>query len=429
MEAPRLARHVAALLAFLCLAAPAAAAVHVVELDGVVHAVSADHVVSAIAEAEAAKAPLVVLRIDTPGGLETAMRQIVDKLLNSRVPVVAFIGPAGARADSAGFVIAIASDLVAMAPGTSLGAAHPVSAMGGSVDETMSKKMTSAVAAYVRGKAERRGRNVELAEKAVVESRSFTEREAIEGRLADLVAADVPALLKAIEGREVRRFDGTTTTLRLEGEAVQVVTMSWRRAILSAIARPEVLFLLLLGALAGIGAEISHPGGLFPGILGALCLILLLFASQILPINWSGVLLIALGVILFAAEVKVTSYGLLTAGGLVSVVLGALMLVDSPLPELRVAWSTLLPGALLLAAWTILLVRMVVAAQRRKPTTGESGLVGRAAVAIEPLVPEGFVSIQGERWRARAEAPVAAGETVEVRAVDGLTLHVVKKGA
>lgn len=427
MEAPRFARHAALLLLALLPGAPARADVHVVELDGVVHAVSADHVVSAIADAEAAGASLVVLRIDTPGGLEISMRQIVDKLLRTRVPVVAFVGPAGARADSAGFVIAISADLVAMAPGTSLGAAHPVSAMG-PMDETMAKKATSSVAAYVRGKAERRGRNVELAEKAVVDSRSFTEREALEGKLIDLVAEDVPALLRALDGREVKRFDGAVATLRVKHERTRVVTMGWRRAILSAIARPEVLFLLLLGALAGIGAEISHPGGLFPGILGALCLILFLFASQILPINGSGVLLIALGVILFAAEVKVTSYGLLTTGGLVSVILGALMLVDSPLPALQVGWATLLPGALLLAVATIVLVRMVVQAQRRRPATGEAGLIGRHATALEALAPEGWVAIQGERWRARADAPVAAGEVVTVTGLQGLTLQV-RKGA
>ncbi|MCM2255459.1 MAG: nodulation protein NfeD [Vicinamibacteria bacterium] len=429
MEAPRFARLAALLALALLPAALVRADVHVVELDGVVHAVSADHVVSAIADAEAAGAPLVVLRIDTPGGLETSMRQIVDKLLRARVPVVAFVGPAGARADSAGFVIAITADLVAMAPGTSLGAAHPVSAMG-PMDETMAKKVTSAVAAYVRGKAERRGRNVELAEKAVVESRSFTEREALEGDLIDFVAEDVPALLRKLEGRELKRFDGTAVTLRLAGERTVVVTMSWQRAILSAIARPEVLFLLLLGALAGIGAEISHPGGLFPGILGTLCLILFLFASQILPINWSGVLLIALGVVLFAAEVKVTSYGLLTAGGLVAVILGALMLVDSPVPELQIGWATLLPGALLLAAWTILLVRMVLAAQRRQASTGEAGLIGRRATALEALAPEGFVAIQGERWRARVDGPaVDAGDAVIVARVEGLVLHVRKGGA
>jgi membrane-bound serine protease (ClpP class) len=301
-------------LALLTLSPAARADIPVVELDGVVHAITAAHVIQAIDRADASGAPLVVVRIDTPGGLDSAMRQIVDRMLNCRTPVAVFVGPSGARAASAGFVIAVSADIAAMAPGTNIGAAHPVAGIG-QMDEVMSKKVTSDAAAYIRGKAEQRGRNVEMAEKAVVESRSFTEKEALELDLIDLVAKDVPDLLAQLEGREVRRFDGTTVTLRLEGQRTFDVRMDWRQAILAAIARPEILFLLLLGALAGLGAEISNPGLIFPGVLGTLCLILFLFATQIIPVNWAGVLLILLAIGLFAAEVKVTSYGLLTAGG------------------------------------------------------------------------------------------------------------------
>lgn len=411
--------------AALLLASPTHADIPVVHLDGVVHAVSAAHVVSAIAEAEAQGSPLVVLRIDTPGGLDSAMRQIIDKMLNSKVPVAAFVGPSGARGDSAGFLITIVADVAAMAPGTSIGAAHPVSGVG-EMDEVMSKKVTSATAAYIRGKAERRGRNVEMAEKAVVESRSFTEREALDAKLIDLVVPDVPALVAALEGREVKRFDGSTTVLRLSGQALRTHQMNWRQAVLSAIARPEVLFLLLLGALAGLGAEISHPGALFPGILGTLCLILFLFATQIIPINWAGVLLILLAVALFVAEVKVTSYGLLTVGGLVAMILGAMMLVDAPVPALRVPLALLLPAAFVVAGGTMLLVRLVVASQRRRSVTGRSGLLGRRALAETDLDPAGWVRVFGERWRAVAEGRVAAGETVIVVDMDGLTLKVRK---
>jgi membrane-bound serine protease (ClpP class) len=404
-----------------------AAEIPVVELDGVVHAVSARHVVQAIARADAQGSPLLVLRLDTPGGLDTSMRQIVDAILQSRTPVAAFVGPSGARAASAGFVILMAADVAAMAPGTNTGAAHPVSGLG-KMDDTMSKKVASDAAAYVRGKAERRGRNVELAEKAVLESRSFTEREALEGRLIDLVAPDVAALLAALDGRAVKRFDGSSVTLALQDRRTVRVAMDWGQAILALIARPEVLFLLLLGALAGLGAEISHPGQLFPGILGTLCLILFLFAAQIIPVNWAGVLLIVLAIALFVAEVKVTSYGLLTVGGLVAMILGALMLVDSPLPELRVPVVSLLPVMVVLAVGMVLLLRLVVLAQRRKASTGVEGMVGLRGRAATDLGPEGWVEVQGERWRARGEAPVDSGQEVEVVAVDGLRLHV-RKGA
>src|SRR6185295_17882439 len=255
-----------------------------------IHPVSAGYVVGALDRADAAGAPLVVIRIDTPGGLDASMRQIIDRILRSRTPVAVFVGPSGARAASAGFIITVCADVAAMAPGTNIGAAHPVSGLG-QMDEVMSKKVTNDAAAYVRGKAERRGRNVEMAEKAVVESKSFTEKEALELKLIDLVANDVPDLLGKLEGREVKRFDGSTARLTLGGHKPVAVRMDWRQLVLSLIARPEVLFLLLLGALAGLGTEISHPGLLFPGILGLLCLILFLFASQIIPINWAGVLL------------------------------------------------------------------------------------------------------------------------------------------
>jgi len=408
-------------------ALPASADVPVVELDGVVHAITAAHVIQAIEKADAAGAPLLVLRIDTPGGLDTAMRQIVDKMLNCRTPVAAFVGPSGARAASAGFIIAISADVAAMAPGTNIGAAHPVSGLG-KMDEIMTKKVTSDAAAYIRSKAERRGRNVEMAEKAVVESRSFTEKEALELKLIDLIAKDVPDLLVQLEGRELRRFDGTKVTLRLKNQRTVKVAMDWRQAILSAIAQPEVLFLLLLGALAGLGTEISHPGMVFPGVVGALCLILFLFASQIIPVNWAGVLLVVLAITLFIAEIKVTSYGLLTVGGLVAMMLGAMMLVDSPLPELRVDPWKLAPLIVVFAGFTLALVRLVLQAQRRRAATGVEGMVGREGVADTDLDPWGWVLVQGERWRARAGERVARGETVEVLSVKGLELKV-RKGA
>jgi membrane-bound serine protease (ClpP class) len=408
----------------LAILAPAIARadIPVVELDGVVHAVSAAHVVSAIDTADARGVPLLVIRMDTPGGLDTSMRQIIERMLNCRTPVAVFVGPSGARAASAGFLITVAADVAAMAPGTNLGAAHPVSGMG-KIDETMEKKVASDAAAYIRSIASRRGRNVEMAEKAVLESRSFTEREALDLKLIDLVVKDVGELVGALDGRTVKRFDGKTVTLALKGERTTDMAMNWRQAVLAAIARPEVIFLLLLGALAGIGAELSHPGLLLPGIVGVFCLILFLFASQVIPINSAGVLLVLLAVALFAAEVKVTSYGLLTVGGLTAMILGAMMLVDAPL---RISWSAVLPAALATALGTILLVRLVLQAQKRRSVTGAAGMVGARGVADTERGPEGWVLVAGERWRGVADAPVAAGAPVQVTAVEGLRVRVKK---
>ena len=315
-----------------------------------------------------------------------------------------------------------------MAPGTNIGAAHPVAGLG-QMDEVMSKKVTSDAAAYIRGKAERRGRNVEMAEKAVVESKSFTEKEALELKLIDLVAKDVPDLLKLLDGREVTRFDGTTVTLKLAGEKTVDVRMDWRQAILSAIARPEILFLLLLGALAGLGAEISHPGLVFPGVLGALCLILFLFASQIIPVNWAGVLLVVLAIGLFVAEVKVALLRPLDGGRARghdprrddARRLPAAGAARRPVEaRSRSSW----PSRRSRSPWS----RLVVQAQRRRAQTGAEGLAGQRGQAETDLDPEGWVIVQGERWRARAGERVSAGETVEVLSVEGLRLRV-RKGA
>jgi membrane-bound serine protease (ClpP class) len=420
-------RRAAVLLGLFAVAAPAARAdIPVVELSGAIHAVSAGYVTDAIDRADARGDPLLVLRIDTPGGLDSSMRQIIDKLLNCKTPVVAYVGPSGARAASAGFLITIVADVAAMAPGTNIGAAHPV-AVGGPMDEVMSKKVTSDAAAYIRGKAERRGRNAELAEKAVTESKSFTEKEALDAKLIDLIAQDIPDLIQKLDGREVKRFDGRTQKLALAGQRTLTQKMNWRQEALSLIARPEVLFLLLLGALAGLGTEISHPGGIFPGVVGALCLILFLFASQIIPINFAAVLLILLAIGLFIAEVKVTSYGLLTVGGFVAMILGAMMLVDVPVAEMRVSLGVLLPATVGTAVWAIMLARLVLKSQQAVASTGVEGLVGEVAVADSELVPEGWVRIQGEKWKAVAEEPAAAGAKVRVVAVDGLTLRVKKE--
>jgi membrane-bound serine protease (ClpP class) len=405
----------------------ARADIPVVEVVDVIHAVSASHVVAAIDKADAEGAPLLILRLDTPGGLSTSMMQIIDKMLNCKTPVAVWVGPSGARGASAGFLITIVADVAAMAPGTNIGAAHPVSATG-PMDEVSSKKATSDSAAYIRSKVERRGRNVELAEKGVTESKSFTEKEALEAKLIDYVVKDVGELVAVLDGKPVKKFDGSVVTLSLKGHRTVVLAMNWRQRVLSAIARPEILFLLLLGALAGLGTEISHPGLLFPGIVGTLCLILFLFATQIIPINWAGVILILFAIALFIAEVKVTSYGLLTIGGITAMILGAMMLVDAPIPEMRVPLRAVLPGVAVIAALALTLVTLVIRSRREPVTTGTAGMIGQEAVADTDLAPAGWVRVMGEKWRAEAEGPVTAGQTVRIVDVKGLTLRV-RKGA
>jgi membrane-bound serine protease (ClpP class) len=405
------------------LRSPLHATIPVVELQGPIQVVSSGFVVEAIHHADAEGAPLLVLRLNTPGGFDTAMRQIIDAILNCHTPIAAFVSPSGARAASAGFLILIAADVAAMSPGTNIGAAHPVSTSG-AMDEVMSKKVTEDAAAYLRGKAERRGRNPTLAEKAIVESRSFTEKEALEGHLIDLVAGDVPALIEALEGREITRFDGGHVTLHLKGQQTVLVRMGPWQALLSAIAGPEAMFLLLLGALAGLGTEISHPGVILPGIVGLLCLILFLFAGEVIPINGAGVLLVLVGVGFFVAEVKIASHGLLTAGGITAIILGAMMLVDAPVPEMRIRFVTLLPATAATAVLTLALLRLAAETRRHRATTGVSGLIGASGNAETGLHPIGWVRIGGELWRARADGSIAPGDHVVVTGLEGLELRV-----
>jgi membrane-bound serine protease (ClpP class) len=409
------------------LASSVSAEIPVVEIKGPIQAVSAGFVVESIRRADLAQAPLLVLRIDTPGGFDVSMRQIIDAILNCRTPVAVFVSPAGARAASAGFLILIAADVAAMSPGTNAGAAHPVSA-GPPMDEVMTKKVTEDAAAYLRGKAERRGRNPALAEEAVTKSRSFTEKEALDDHMIDLVALDVPALVAALEGREITRFDGTRTVLHLKGQETRLVQMGLWQALLSTIAAPEAMFLLLLGALVGLGTELSHPGFVLPGVVGVICLVLFLFAGQVIPINGAGVTLVLVGVGFFVAEVKAPSHGLLTAGGITAIILGAMMLVDAPVPEMRIRFSTVAPAALVLAVFSLSLVRLALQTRRHRPTTGATALVGSAGSAETPLDPKGWVLVGGERWRARADSAVPSGEAVVVTGIDGLELRVRKAG-
>ena len=398
------------------------------EVDAIIHPISAEYMMQAIDRADAADAELIVFTLRTPGGLVESTRSITSRMISAETPVVVFVAPSGARAASAGFLITIAADVAAMAPGTHIGAAHPVSGGGQQLDETTSQKAASDVAAFARSLASQRNRNVELAEQAVIESSAFTEDEALaaEPPLIDVVAADLEALLAQLDGRTITRFDGREVVLHTSDARVEALAMTWRQRFLSGIARPEVAYLLFsLGSL-GLTIELWNPGAILPGVVGGLCLLLAFFAFQVLPVNLAGVALVGFGIGLLALEMLVTSFGLLAAGGIVSIVLGSLMLIDSPAPELQVGLSVVLPVTLALSAIILFLANLVVGSQRQRAVTGGAGMiddVGRALTAIDPGG-DGRVATHGEIWSATAAEAITPGDRVQVMAVNGLTLTV-----
>jgi membrane-bound serine protease (ClpP class) len=400
----------------------------VADVDALIHPVSAEFMVAAIDRADAEGAALIVFVLETPGGLVDSTRTIVTRMLAAKTPVAVFVGPSGARAASAGFLITIAADIAAMAPGTHIGAAHPVSGQGEKMDETMSKKAASDVAAYARTLATGRGRNVAWAEQAVNESRAFTETEALEATppLIDLVATDVPDLIERVDGWVIKRFDGRTATLWTAGARVEPLAMGFRQRVLSTLAHPNIAYILLSLGILGLTIELWSPGAVLPGVVGGICLLLAFFTFQVLPVNYAGVLLILFGLVLLVLEIKVASFGLLGAGGVVSLPLGSMILIDAPTPELRVSLGLIIPVVVGLSAILLFLVRLAVISQRRPSVTGASGMVGAPGVAMTAILPGGTgrVSAHGEIWTARSDEAVSEGEAVLVSGLDGLVLTV-----
>ena len=397
-------------------------------VDGIIHPVSSEFMKSAIAKADAEGAALIVFTLKTPGGLLDSTRDINNAIIAAKTPVAVFVGPAGSRAASAGFLITIAADVAAMAPGTHIGAAHPVMGNGEKVDEVMGKKMASDTAAYARTLATQRGRNVPLVEQAVTESRSFTEQEALGAQppLIDLVASNVTDLIQKLDGRTIKRFNGSSVTLALKDADVRYTEMTLAQQILSAIAHPQIAYLLLTLGTLGLTIELWSPGAVVPGVVGGICLLLAFFALQVLPVSYAGVLLILLGFLLLVLEVKVTSHGLLAVGGIASLLFGSLMLIDSPLPELQIGLRLILPVVVTLSALVLFLVTLGLRAQNQPSVTGESGMLhapGQALTAIDPGG-VGRVSTHGEIWSATAAEAIRPGDPVEVVSVNGLTLTV-----
>ncbi|HTS60785.1 MAG TPA: nodulation protein NfeD [Candidatus Acidoferrales bacterium] len=410
-------------IALVAQALSAAPKVIAVDVDGMVHPITADIVGGAIAQARTENASLVLIRLNTPGGLMDAMRATIEKMIASPVPVVTYVAPSGGRAASAGFFLLEAGDVAAMAPGTATGAAHPV-LLGTEMDPVMKQKVENDAAAYLRSICSKRGRNSQLAETAVRESKSFTEREALDQKLIDLVAANERQLLTDIDGRTVTRLDGSTVTLHTAGAAIDTYQLTLRERIIAGIADPNIaLILLVIGAL-GIYVEFSSPGLILPGVAGAILALLGLSALSVLPINWLGAALILLAFGLFLLEVKVASHGILGAGGAVALILGAVMLIDSPAPELRIHWSTAIALALPFSAITVFLLTIAVRARRNKVETGREAMVGQVGSAVTALEPAGKVFVRGEYWDAVAPVPVPAGAPVRVISIERLKLTV-----
>jgi membrane-bound serine protease (ClpP class) len=412
-------------LTFLLFQAPSSAPVIVqIDLDDIVHPISADYVKDGLNHASDIGAAAVILRIDTPGGLIDSMRDIVEAVLASRIPVITWVGPAGSRAASAGFFVLLAGDVAAMAPGTNTGAAHPVTGAGGQISPVMEAKVVNDATAYLRSYTARRGRNAELAEKGVTQSQSFTAEEAAKERLIDAVIADIPDIIEQYDGKPVNRISGQVTTLQLRGARVELFEMTARQRILSRVLNPNIAFILALIGLIGLYVEITHGGLIIPGVVGAISLVLALFSFNILPVSWAGVALILLAISLFVLEATVTSHGILALGGSAAMIAGALMLVQGPIPQLRIQLSTALAVTAPVAIISVILVRLVYVSHKTKSATGSQAMVGEVGVAKSEINPNGKVLVHGEYWNATSEKPIPAGCRIRVVSVHGLRLEV-----
>jgi len=369
---------------------------------------------------------LALIEMDTPGGLDTAMREIVKDIFASPVPVAVYVAPSGARAASAGAIIALAADLCAMAPGTNIGAAHPVS-LSDRKDPTMEAKQVNDAEAYAEGIARQRGRDEALARRMVRESMSLSAEKALDGRMIDLIARDRNELLRQLEGRTVRHA-GRDVVLRLSGAGVVSAEMGGVERILSTISNPNVAYVLMMVGVLGIFFELSTPGAILPGVIGGISLILAFFAFQTLPVNYAGMLLILLALVLFIAEIKIVSHGMLTVGGIIAMLLGSMLLFETPDSNLRVSWSLILVTVLSTAGFFTVVVAKALSAHRRRPATGREGLVGEEGVAETAIDPGGRVFVRGEYWDATSDGPISAGSRVSVEAVEGMRLKVRKLG-
>src|SRR6202453_1574424 len=411
------------LLGLLVLTAAASAEVLKIVVNDAIHPITDEYLGRAIAEAARNKDQALLIEINTPGGLLDSTRDIIEKILASPVPVIIYVTPSGSRAASAGFFILESADVAAMAPGSNTGAAHPV-ILGEKMDDVMKLKLENDAAALMRSVVAKRGRNIELAESAVRESKSFTEQEALDKKLIDYIAASEQDLFRQMTGKTFKRFDGTAATLSLSNQPVRDYRMTLKQRLLSYIMDPNIAFILMaIGALA-LYAEFNHPGAVIPGTVGVIFILLSAFALNLLPLGFANIAMILGPFALFAAEAKFPSHGVLTTGGIVLLTLGGLFLVDGPIPEMRVRLTTALAVSIPLGIITAFLMSIAVRARRNKVVTGEQGLIGEIGIAQTLLAPAGKVFVHGDLWDAVSIVPIPAGERIVVRQVDGLTLKV-----
>jgi len=419
-------RSFAFLAAFLLFVAalPAAAQILRIHLDGTIHPIAAEEIARAVDAAQARHAAALLIEINTPGGLLDSTREIVAKIETSSVPVIIFVGPSGARAASAGFFILESADVAAMANGTNTGAAHPVSIGDAKMDDVMKTKVENDSAAFLRSYVARRGRNVEVAEKAVRESISWTEKEALDLKLIDLTARDEADLLNQLDGRVIHRFDGSTITLHVANQPVEELPATLRQRVLGWLMDPNIAFLVLAVGCLSLYVEFNHPGAIIPGVVGSIFILLTLFALNLLPTRYASLALIALAFVLFALEAKFVSHGILTLGGIVCLTLGGMLLVDGPIPEMRVKLLTSLAVSLPFGLITAFLMSIAWRARRNKVITGAQGIIGELGVARTDLAPTGKVFIHGELWDAHSTKPLPAGSPIRVIAIRQLELEV-----
>jgi membrane-bound serine protease (ClpP class) len=403
---------------------PSSAEVLKIVVNDTIHPITEEYIARALAEADRNKDQALLVELNTPGGLLDSTRNIIEKILASPVPVIIYVSPGGSRAASAGFFILESADVAAMAPGTNTGAAHPVTLGGGKVDDVMKEKMENDAAALMRSVVSKRGRNVEVAESTVRQSKSFTEQEALTQKLIDYVAPSESNLLQQMQGKIVKRFDGKTITLNLANETIRPFDMTLKQRILAFIMDPNIAFILLaIGGLA-LYAEFNHPGAVVPGTVGIVFILLAVFALNLLPVRFAAVVLIFAAFALFALEAKFAAHGVLAIGGIVTMVLGGLLLVDAPIPEMRVHLLTALAVSIPLGGITVFLMSIALKARANKVVTGAQGLVGEIGIAQTALSPRGKIFVHGELWDAMSASGVSAGQSVVVLAVDGLQLRV-----
>jgi membrane-bound serine protease (ClpP class) len=398
-------------------------------LDGEVEPILATYIDEGLAEAARRHAALALITMDTPGGLSDSMKDMIQHILASPVPVAVYVSPTGARGASAGFYILLSADIAAMAPGTHAGAASPIIAIGGfpqQIDEVFRRKINQDAMAFLRSFTVQRKRNPELAEKAITESKAFTEKEALDAKMIDLVVNSTEELLRQLDGRTITRFDGTQVTLALKNASRALFELSARQRFLARIVEPDVFFVLLILGVLGLYTEFTHPGVIAPGVIGGICLILALYAMHFLPVNLAGLFLIGLSLAFFILEAKAPSHGVLAFGGVVSMFLGAIFLIRSPLTSGGVSIGVALAGTLPFAILAVVLMRLVLRSRQWKTATGKEELIGAQGVAVTPLRAgaEGMVRVHGELWRAESSSPVQEGEPVRILRVDGLKLYV-----